>query len=109
MDRAGLTITLFGPTVDIRCRLAPPGAPLSENPRRNDREGSPVKARSKKGLWLLALLALQANRPLSREWIAGALWPESETARETLRRTLTDVRSALGPSADRLDATGQTL
>lgn len=91
MDRGGLTITLFGPTADIRWGSAP------------------IKARSKKGLWLLALLALQANRPLSREWIAGALWPDSETARETLRRTLTDLRAALGPCADRLDATNQTL
>lgn len=60
--------------------------------------------RSRNGLHLLALLALHANQEVSREWIAGTLWPESreEQALANLRRTLTDLRRALGPASDHL-------
>ena len=62
------------------------------------------KVRSKKGIWLLALLALRANKPVSRDWLAATLWPDSDTPRETLRRTLTDLRQALGECGQALDA-----
>lgn len=41
-----------------------------------------------KGIVLLALVASNASRPLSREWIAQALWPDDEPsdARTNLRR-----------------------
>jgi predicted ATPase/DNA-binding SARP family transcriptional activator len=68
-----------------------------------------IAPRSRRGLWLLALLALRANRDISREWVATTLWPDSNSARETLRRTLTDLRSILGPSRDSLHADHQYL
>ena len=33
--------------------------------------------RTRKGLWLLALLTLHHGRPLDRQWVAGTLWPDS--------------------------------
>src|SRR5262249_51452630 len=57
----------------------------------------------------LALLALRANRPVSREWLAATLWPDSDTPRETLRRTLTDLRRALGVCGCALEATAQAI
>ncbi|MBC7807218.1 MAG: tetratricopeptide repeat protein [Akkermansiaceae bacterium] len=57
--------------------------------------------RSRKGLHLLALLALRQGRGVEREWLAGILWPDSDgdRARVSLRQTLTDLRTALGPHA----------
>ena len=57
--------------------------------------------RSRRGLHLLALLALHANREVARDWLAGTLWPESreEQSLANLRRTLTDLRRALGAAA----------
>jgi predicted ATPase/DNA-binding SARP family transcriptional activator len=56
--------------------------------------------RSRRGLWLLVLLALRAGRDVERRWLAGTLWPDSpdEVALGNLRRTLTDLRRALGPA-----------
>src|SRR5947208_14859209 len=34
------------------------------------------RLRSRKGLWLLALLALRAGRAVERSWLAGTLWPD---------------------------------
>jgi predicted ATPase/DNA-binding SARP family transcriptional activator/predicted negative regulator of RcsB-dependent stress response len=70
----------------------------------NDRPMLPLRSRS--GLHLLALLALHANREVAREWLAGTLWPDSreEQALANLRRTLTDLRRALGVAAERLTA-----
>jgi predicted ATPase/DNA-binding SARP family transcriptional activator len=47
---------------------------------------------------------MRGVRPAEREEIAGTLWPESsqEQALGNLRRTLTDIRRAFGPAADRL-------
>lgn len=76
-------------------------------------QGEPLPPlRSRKGRWLLALLLLRANREVAREWLAGTLWPDSDesTARATLRRTLTDLRQALGEQAHRLQSpNAQTL
>ena len=67
------------------------------------------KVRSRKGLWLLALLALRANQQVPREWAAATLWPDSEDPRQTLRRTLTDLRTALGDCGNALTATTQSI
>lgn len=64
--------------------------------------GQPLpRLRSRKGLWLLALLALRAGRDVDRDWLAGVLWPEhrEDAARRSLRQSLHDLRSALGPDA----------
>ena len=81
-----LTIRLFGSiTVEVN------GEPLSA-------------LRSRRGLYILALLTLRANRDVSRVWLAGTLWPESDEARglENLKRSLTNLRDALGPTAKHL-------
>ena len=66
--------------------------------------------RSRKGEWLLALLAMR-NAAVSRAWLAGTLWPESEESRALLylRRELTYLRKALGHEAHRLLSVGRSL
>jgi DNA-binding SARP family transcriptional activator len=83
---SGLEIRLFGP-VQVQIGLHP-------LPR----------LRSRKGLWLLALLALRAGRPIDRDWLAGTLWPEDDAthARRSLRQSLHDLRLALGREGRRL-------
>ena len=69
------------------------------------RHGHPLpRLRTRKGQSLLALLALRAGRAVERRWLAGVLWPESPEAqaRYNLRRSLSDLRLALGPEASRL-------
>src|SRR5262249_49854153 len=76
----GLSLKLFGP-LDIRVG----GGPIEH-------------LRTRRGYWLLALLALRQGRDVDREWLASTLWLDSpiEQALSSLRRTLTDLRSALG-------------
>src|SRR5205823_2051013 len=58
----------------------------------------------RKGWWVLALMALREGRPMERSWLAGTLWPESSEsdALANLRRTLNNLRRALGDQACRL-------
>src|SRR5207247_1096558 len=81
-----LTLCLFGP---FEARVN--GAPLP-------------RLRSRKGVWLLALLALRRGRAVERDWLAGTLWPESTPAQlsHNLSVSLTDLRRALGSEAVRL-------
>ena len=60
--------------------------------------------RSRKGGWLLALLALRGGREVPREWLQATLWPDSPDAQAaaSLRQSLADLRRALGPAASRL-------
>ncbi len=62
-------------------------------------EEQALKFRSRKVLALLLYLAVEGH-PVTREKISALLWPESEegAARATLRRTLADLRDALGES-----------
>ena len=67
--------------------------------------GSPLPPpRYRKEWWLLALLVLKHDRELSRDTLAAAFWPESDTDRALLylRRSLTNLRQALGAEAQRL-------
>ena len=59
------------------------------------------RLQSRKGQWLLALLALRAGRDVDRGWLAGTLWPECAEAdgRRNLRQSLHTLRLALGPEA----------
>src|SRR5579862_8213770 len=71
-----------------------------------------ARLRSRKGLWLLALLALRAGKPVDRDWLAGTLWPDSSQSQALayLRQNLTELRNALGSEAARLQSpTRQTL
>jgi predicted ATPase/DNA-binding SARP family transcriptional activator len=89
-----LTIRLFGP---FEVRL----------------HGQPLRPlRTRKGEWLFALLTLRHDQPVDRSWLAGTLWPNSGSREgsDNLRRTLTDLRQALGPEAERLQSpTAHTL
>ena len=78
-----LTLRLFGPP-DVRVNGEPMG-----------------RLRTRKGLWLLALLALRPGREVERAHLAGVLWPETEESQALtyLRQSLTDLRRALGPEA----------
>jgi predicted ATPase/DNA-binding SARP family transcriptional activator len=62
------------------------------------------RLRTRKGQWLLALLALRPGAEVERAWLAGVLWPESAeaTALANLRSALQDLRRALGAEAHRL-------
>src|SRR6476661_4962579 len=90
MDCAALpfSLRLFGP-LDVRLS----GEPLP-------------RLRSRKGQWLLALLALRHDAELSRSWLAGLLWPDSSEAQAlaSLRNSLMDLRRAMGPEGDRLQS-----
>src|SRR5262245_18180339 len=68
-------------------------------------QGKPLPTlRSKKGKWILALLALRHDREVARDWLAGTLWPESDESQTfaNLRKTLYDLRAALGEQDFRL-------
>ena len=69
---------------------------------------APAAACSRKGQWLLALLALRTPREVDRSWPAGTLWPDTtETqALYNLRRELSRLRRILGPEATRIRALG---
>src|SRR5947208_8830236 len=66
------------------------------------------RLRSRKGLWLLALLALREGRDVERGWLSGTLWPDSDEAHalRSLRQTLHDLRIALRSEAWRLKSDG---
>src|SRR5205823_4099768 len=59
---------------------------------------------SRKSAWLLALLTLRQAKPVERDWLVGALWPDSmqSQALANLRQSLTELRQALGTEAVRL-------
>ena len=68
--------------------------------------------RSRAGQRLFALLLLQRDSGVSREWLARTLWPDSSEVQAlyNLRRNLTDLRNALGTEAHRiLSPTPRTL
>jgi predicted ATPase/DNA-binding SARP family transcriptional activator/Flp pilus assembly protein TadD len=89
MSLAPLLIHLFGPP-DFRVN----GEPLP-------------RLKTRKGLYLLALLALRQGKEVERSWLAGTLWPENDdaTAFTYLRQALTDLRRALGDAAGLLQST----
>jgi predicted ATPase/DNA-binding SARP family transcriptional activator len=67
--------------------------------------GSPLPPpRYRKEWWLLALLVLRHDRESSRDALAEAFWPDSDGDRALLylRRSLTNLRHALGMEAARL-------
>ena len=73
------------PKIHLRL-LGPFGVTLDDQPM------PPLRSRS--GLHLLALLALHANREVSRDWLAGTLWPDSreEQSLANLRAVLSAIR-----------------
>lgn len=74
--------------------------------------GKPLpRLRTRRGEWLLALLALRAGQAVERGWLAGTLWPESDEgqALTNLRVSLKDLRHALGEAAGCLRAPSPRL
>ncbi|MGC4047072.1 MAG: BTAD domain-containing putative transcriptional regulator [Armatimonas sp.] len=67
------------------------------------------RLRSRKSLHLLALLALKAGAAVERDFLIGTLWPESNQSagQESLKKTLADLRTALGSEAERLCTPGR--
>lgn len=63
-----------------------------------DSFGKPVRLRTRKGLMLLACLAVEPDRKWTREQLAGLFWGDrqDEQARNSLRTALADIRRALG-------------
>jgi DNA-binding SARP family transcriptional activator len=61
---------------------------------------------SRKGAYLVALLALRHDREVERSYLAGLLWPDSEQEKAlfNLRQTLLHLRQALGSEAWRIAA-----
>ncbi len=88
MQNAPLVVTLFGPMQAL--------VDGQELPR----------MRSRKGLWLLALLALRHDRPVEREWLAATLWPDLDQTQAfaNLRPVLSELRNGLGSQAARLQS-----
>lgn len=86
-----LVIALFGP-MEVRVH----GRPLPP-------------LRSRKALWMLALLALRSGREVEREWLAGILWPDTEQSLgfNNLRVVLSEVRKALGEEGGRVHSPGR--
>ncbi len=96
MPNPALTIRLFG-QFDVLVH----GLPLP-------------KLRSRKEKWLLALLALEPGQAVTRVKLAQTLWPfpdhSADLAAYNLRRSLTELRKALGAEVRRLQSpTPQTL
>src|SRR2546423_996315 len=70
-------------------------------------DGQPMgKLRSRKELWLLALLILRYGKPVSREWLAACLWPDSPESQALayLRRAIYLLKLAMGGAGDRICA-----
>ena len=65
---------------------------------------------SRRARALLAYLALHPG-PHARARLAARFWPDvlDESARTSLRAALTELRHALGPAADHLVATRETV
>lgn len=85
-EEASIDLRLFGPMAIRVCGRTIP------------------RLRTRKGLWLLALLSLRAGRDVERSWLAGTLWPECDEAHalRSLRQSLHDLRLALGSESWRL-------
>lgn len=60
--------------------------------------------RSRREHWLLVLLVLRQDRDTDREWLATTLWPDNDEKQALfyLRKSLSNLRQALGTEASRL-------
>ncbi len=69
-------------------------------------DGQPLRLPTQKARDLLAYLILHHDRALSRDLLAGTFWPDrpDPRARRALSQALWQIRSALGPAAERLAA-----
>jgi TolB-like protein/DNA-binding SARP family transcriptional activator/Tfp pilus assembly protein PilF len=79
----------------IRFQLLGPAALFASH------SGSTVRVSSQKGLALLAYLAMNASRPISRAVLADLLWGDrvEAQARQSLRQAILTLRRDLGPAS----------
>ncbi|MBK8986599.1 MAG: AAA family ATPase [Chloroflexi bacterium] len=77
-------------------------------PPRIERDDQILEPDTRKATALLAYLALSGERP-SRDWLAAFLWPDFDESRAkaALRRTLSALKTAVGPNA--LSATREQI
>jgi DNA-binding SARP family transcriptional activator/DNA-binding transcriptional ArsR family regulator len=71
-----------------------------------ERDGPPLDLPSRTARHLLAYLILHHDRSLARDLLGGTFWPDRSNAlaRRALSQALWQIRTALGPSADRVVA-----
>src|SRR5262245_46659097 len=64
--------------------------------------GDSIAIRSRKGIGLLACLALADGKPVGRDQLCALLWPDRQTAqaRGSLRQLLVDLRHDFGHASD---------
>jgi DNA-binding SARP family transcriptional activator len=64
--------------------------------------GGSIPIRSRKGVGLLACLALAEGKPVGRDQLCALLWGDRQTAqaRASLRQLLVDLRHDFGPASD---------
>src|SRR5262245_10710237 len=69
--------------------------------------GDPVTIRSRKGVGLLACLALAEGKPVGRDQLCALLWSNRQTAqaRASLRQLLVDLRHDFGHASQIFDTT----
>ena len=72
--------------------------------RLTDRDGVPLPLSSKKGVALIAMLATSPNGERARAWLQERLWGSrgEAQARASIRRELSNLRTALGDAFDDL-------
>lgn len=78
---------------------------LFGSPRFSTSAGDSVAIRSRKGVGLLACLALAEGKPIGRDQLCALLWPDRQTAqaRASLRQLLVDLRHDFGPDSGIFD------
>lgn len=74
-------------------------------PKFSKSAGEPLEIRSRKGVGLLAFVALAKGKPVSRDELCALLWADRQTtqARASLRQLLFDLRQDFGSDSDILD------
>lgn len=79
------------------------GTPNFETP-----SGDALAIRSRKGVGLLACLALAEGKPVGRDQLCALLWPDRQAAqaRASLRQLLVDLRHDFGSAGDVFDIAG---
>lgn len=80
---------------------------LFGTPKFETSAGSSIAIRSRKGVGLLACLALAEGKPVGRDQLCALLWPDRQTAqaRASLRQLLVDLRHDFGPASPIFDTT----
>ena len=80
---------------------------LFGSPRFSTSSGDSVAVRSRKGVGLLACLALADGKPIGRDRLCALLWPDRQPAqaRASLRQLLVDLRHDFGPASNVFDTT----